>query len=129
MLSLLIFGSALAPAAAEHSSDMIGKAVTDALARDGSVSVMIMLHVPPSMQDKPTDTVGAREEIARLQDEVLASLEPSDFRLSIRYENVPALAGRLYSSGLAKLEKHPRIQRVDADVGGGGGVPDKRTNN
>lgn len=99
----------------------IGQGVMEALYTEGQANVVIALEVPLYMKSPQVELPEVRREVARLQDQVLSSLDDSDYRLKLRYESVPALAGTVLSeSGISKLAKHPDVIRVDLDVGGTG---------
>ena len=73
--------------------EKIGEGVIETIEANGEAFVVIALVSPPSLSAAPFDLDSLREEVSRLQDEVLSSLEPPDFRLVLRYEAVPALVG------------------------------------
>jgi hypothetical protein len=106
--------------ACAQTRDVVSDDVIEALESEEAVSVMVMLAAPPSITDGKQDPNLMRREIVLLQDAVLATLSPSEFQLSVRYENVPAFAGRLFAAGVEKLKANPRVARVARDVGGSG---------
>ncbi len=57
-----------------------------------------------------------KQEVARVQDDVLKGLTGKDFTMQWRYATIPALAGELHPPGLAKLAAHPRVLRIDFDM-------------
>ena len=106
----------------EHEQiQKVGQGVLETLQAEGEVNVVIALTEPPSMNASPFDLPTVKREIADLQDEVLSSLTPSDYCEKLRYQAVPALAGKILSeAGLAKLVANPKVVRIDLDVGGSG---------
>jgi subtilisin family serine protease len=90
----------------------VGSAVRDALGASQRVRVIVSLREP----ETPVKALSARsEEIATTRHSVLSELLASDFRLTRQWENVPAVAGDVSSDGLARLEAHPYVRRVDLD--------------
>lgn len=98
----------------------IGEGVIETLQAEGEVFVIIALVEPTSMKAPQRNLSILRDEIARLQDQVLASVDASDFNVVYRYEAVPALTGRVTETGLAKLIASANVVRIDLDVGGSG---------
>jgi hypothetical protein len=95
--------------------------VAQTLGTDGQIDVFVSL-VPPAGYGEPgADLEAMKHEIARSQDEVLAALDPADYRNRIRYETIPALAGTVLTrKGLETLEAHPEVVSVAVDEGGSG---------
>ena len=84
------------------------------------VAVMIAL-VEPSGYGDPTIAPRWRAEIARLQAEVVASLDTADYRHGQSFASIPAMSGVIRSErGLQSLLAHPHVRRVDPDEGGTG---------
>ena len=113
-------GSADRPDTSAEETARIGPGVSEALRETVSVSVVIMLVTPESLAEDHADPVDLRREVARIQNEVLADLDPVEFRVAARYASVPAFSGLLTSAGLAQLKSDPRLLRVDLDTGGSG---------
>jgi subtilisin family serine protease len=88
-----------------------GAAVVAALADQGLVRVVVTLRRPASAGDGEWNP----EDIAAAQREVLAGLEADDFRLGRQWRNVPGFSGWVSLSGLARLERHPLVDRIDVD--------------
>lgn len=106
----------------DEANQKISQGVIEAIQKNGEANIVIMLVPPSSLQTSPVDLPTVRNEIARLQDDVLSVLDDSDYRQKHKYETIPALAGTLLTeAGLAKLATHPKVVRVDLDVGGSGG--------
>ena len=106
-----------------QGSDVIAKDVYQALNEASRVNVIVMLVLPSSMSGGNPVSDEVKEDIDNLQQEVLATLSPADFKLSIKYENIPSLAGSLTRAGVKKLASNPLVARVDRDVGGSGSKP------
>jgi hypothetical protein len=117
---MLITTTVVASGSRANDLRSVGREVIEALEKSDAVSVVVMLAKPPAMSGGGADPILVRREIAQLQDKVLATLTPSEFRLSMRYANVPAFAGLLFPAGLEKLGADPRVVRVDLDPSGAG---------
>jgi hypothetical protein len=86
----------------------------------GSAAVMVALIEPAAPADA-TDPAATRAAVQRLQDDVLRSVEASDFTLRVRFESVAAFAGTIHSErGFRRLVEHPSVRRVSLEIGGGG---------
>lgn len=88
-----------------------GFAVQQALVDDGVARVVVTLR-PPGGGTGQDWTATA---IAAAQFDVLAALDARDFRPLRQFRNVGALAGLVSRSGLATLEAHPLVARIDVD--------------
>ena len=81
---------------------------------------MIALVTPAGAGD-PANAQATRAEIARMQDDVIAAVDSTDFGVGTRYTSVPALAGVLFSErGLRRVRAHPFVLGVTLDTGGSG---------
>lgn len=81
---------------------------------------MVSLVEPPGYGD-PARSEEVRAAIARMQAEVLATLDSADFRPVVQYASIPALAGVLRSvQGLERLLAHPHVRDVALDLEGRG---------
>jgi hypothetical protein len=103
-----------------QGSDVIAKDVYQALNESSYVNVIVMLFQPPSVTSSNVDSDEVKKNIDKLQEEVLATLLPADFKLSLKYKNIPALAGSLSLVGAKKLGSNQHVARIDLDVGGSG---------
>jgi hypothetical protein len=116
----LIVGGALGVvgcgAPASESTPPEFETLLDELQAMGQVRVAVVLDVP-EMQDP-----GERQQrIAAAQDEVLAALDPDQYRDVARLQTVPAMALTLLAEeALSTLRAHPLVVKVDPDVGGVG---------
>jgi hypothetical protein len=64
-----------------------------------------------------TDTSALRvQQIAQRIEGVLRELTPQDFQLSRRFQSIAAFAGVVTATGIAKLERHPDVMRVQLDL-------------
>jgi subtilisin family serine protease len=61
------------------------------------------------------------QQIQRLQEAVLSSLNKEDFQLRYRYQTVAGFSGVLFESGLPKLLAHPEVEKITLDEAGQGG--------
>jgi hypothetical protein len=101
-------------------SDRSARDVLAAVREQGQAAVMIALVAPASASD-PARAEATRAEIARMQDSVIAALDPADFRVGARYTSVPALAGVLFSErGFRRVRAHRFVLGVTLDTGGSG---------
>lgn len=109
--------AAAQPQAAE---DKVGREVLAALEVQPEARVVVALAEPPSLRATAVAVQALRDDVARTQDAVLVGLDPSDFKLTYRYQAVPALVGRVSEAGLRKLMADPNVIKIDVDMGGRG---------
>ena len=83
-------------------------------ARSGEPARVIVALRPPVSKTVST--------IRTLQDDVLNALPANSFRVSARWDHVPAFAGDMTADAIAALEANPSVARVDLDVSGGGNL-------
>ncbi len=101
-------------------SDRSARDVLAAVREHGKAAVIIALVTPAGAGD-PANAQATRAEIARMQEDVIAAVDPTDFRVGTRYTSVPALAGVLFSErGLRRVRAHPFVLGVTLDTGGTG---------
>jgi subtilisin family serine protease len=110
--ALLIAGCGAPNVTGPEAGSKVGGAVHDALGAAASVRVVISLKEP---QASATALSQRGEEVATAQEGVLAALRTADFRVTRRYQYLPAIAGEVSPAALAQLETHPDVQRVDLD--------------
>ena len=102
-------------------SSKVGSEVFEGLRDNGEVRVVVFLTLPAEFAGPDADPAERREGIAQVQDDVLAALTASDYSAVQRFDSVPAVVLTIISeAGLAKLESHPDVEKVDLDTGGGG---------
>ena len=102
----------------ETFSEKIGPGVLDTLRREGEAQVMIAL-AQPQVDTAQAKQQGSQLQIARLQNNVLAELKPTDFSLRIAYKSVSAIAGKLLNEqALLRLAENPHVLKIDLDEGG-----------
>src|SRR5260370_16539156 len=94
-------------------ADAIDRARSNAPAR-----VIVALRLPSAKSGAQVWT----ETIGRVQDEVLGALPGNSFRVTSRWDHVPALAGEMTADAIAALDANPSVARVDLDVSGGGSL-------
>ncbi len=100
-----------------------GYGVIESISLDRGAAIMVALEEPAMISKSPASRERFRQEISQLQEEVLSGLDPGDFELRLRFQSVPALAGRVFTAaGLARLTANPRVVRIDLDVGGTGAL-------
>lgn len=96
------------------------QAIQQALQARGEVAVLVALVEPPGFSD-PGQAASSRAAIARMQNEVVAALDTTDFRETKRFAALPALAGILKTErGLRILMALPQVRQVSLDTGGSG---------
>lgn len=100
--------------------EKVGQDVIEAIQSDGGANVVIALVKPQSIQTPQIDLDTLHEEVNNLQDQVLSTLDTSEYRERYRYQSIPALAGRITAAGLAKLVADPNVLRIDLDLRGAG---------
>lgn len=108
----LMLGMALGAVLVQWSSAQapspVDPAVLQEVQTNGSARVIVTL----------TDSSLALriQQISQKIESVLRELTPQDFQLSRRFESVAAFAGVVTPSGIAKLEHHPDVMRVQLDL-------------
>src|SRR5262245_61277651 len=114
LLPLGLFVSSSGPVAGEQDPPRktISEEVEAAAAAGQSPRVIIFLDLPAAAQGNPSRQ---KEEVAQAQQRILAALTDKEFVTRWRFETVPALAGEITASGLAKLGGLPGVLRVDLD--------------
>jgi hypothetical protein len=108
---LLIVGIALGVVPVRFSSAQpsspVDPEVLQEIQAHGSARVIVTL----------TDTSALRvQQIAQRIEGVLRELTPQDFQLSRRFQSIAAFAGVVTATGMAKLERHPDVMRVQLDL-------------
>lgn len=115
---------ALLPVAASAqsvSADAFAKA-----RNEGEARVVVMLQPTPAAQAAAAKGIRLHPAVKPDVDAVLRALPAAGrARVTHRFERVPAFAMRADAATLARLQRDPRVAKVDLDVGGsGGGEPD-----
>jgi hypothetical protein len=88
---------------------------------DNTAYVIVRLKQPaPSTASKRKH----RQAISDIQNRVLQNLTPAEFDITYKYENFPAMTGRVNSAGLAKLVAHKDVMAVGTDAHGHGHLDD-----
>ena len=82
--------------------EKVGQDVIEAIQSEGGANVVIALVKPASLMAARIDLPTLNSEIASLQDQVLSRLDTSEYRGRYWYQSVPALAGRVTETGLAR---------------------------
>jgi hypothetical protein len=108
---LLIVGIALGVVLVRFSSAQpsspVDPEVLQEIQAHGSARVIVTL----------TDTSALRvQQIPQRIEGVLRELTPQDFQLSRRFQSIAAFAGVVTATGMAKLERHPDVMRVQLDL-------------
>ena len=120
LLNILTLVEAQSPL---FGKEKIGSGVIETLRTEGEVRVVIALVESQAMKLRRNDLTNLRQEVATTQDDVLSSLDATDFHTEHKYQAVPALSGKLFTEdGLIKLVQNSNVVRIDMDVGGTGGL-------
>jgi subtilisin family serine protease len=90
--------------------------VLEALTQQLDARVIVSLREPTGLRATPLEIASVKRQVAGLQNQVLTSLAPGEFRLTYRYEATPALAGSVSPGGLDKLAAHPDVVAVSLDT-------------
>ena len=95
----------------------------------GEAQVVVMLKPTPAAQAAAAKGIRLHPLVKPDVDAVLRALPAAGrARVTHRYERVPAFAIRADAATLARLQRDPRVAKVDLDVGGSsGGEPDYAT--
>ena len=88
--------------------------------RDGRVRVIVELASPPAV-DRAPSLGGRSAEVASVRARVLRAMSPRAVEVIREFSVIPVFAATVTADGLAQLERHPDVLRVDADAQGGGG--------
>lgn len=111
VLKLLIAGIALGAMLVRLSSAQpsspVDPEVLQEIQANGSARVIVTLTDASALQV---------QQIAQRIEGVLRELTPQDFQLSRRFQSVAAFAGVVTATGIAKLERHPDVMRVQLDL-------------
>jgi subtilisin family serine protease len=92
-----------------------GPGVHETLAREGQARVVVSLHVVSPL----SATLEARQSvIAAVRQRTFFDIDPEEFLIESRFENLGAVAGLLRPAGLDKLLRDPNVDRIDLDVPG-----------
>jgi hypothetical protein len=114
LLAVALLAGAACRTAMDSDLATRAPAVADRLNAEGEARVTVSLLVAPGAETEPA-------AIRRAGDAVLAALDTADFRVTHRFERVPAIGGVLRTErGLRLLLDHPKVRRVDLEVGGTG---------
>ncbi len=88
-------------------------AITEAIEAEGWADVLVALADGVAPSAPLADLArGAADASADL----LADLDPAEFRLTKTYSHLALVAGRVSAAGLPKLRAHPRVLAIDEDV-------------
>jgi subtilisin family serine protease len=104
-----------ADAVTAAAASKVGAPVRAALARGPWVKVVVALRT--TGRSPAAAGIGERR-VAALQRSVLSRLSRTDFETTALWSEIPAFAGRVTKSGVAKLAADPRVVRIDVDQGG-----------
>lgn len=87
--------------------------IAQRLQTDGFADVIVTLFDPVTAA---ASLSLRKQRVTSEIDSVLRELAPQDFQLRRRFQTVAAFAGVLSPSGLAKLERHPKVLRIEPDI-------------
>lgn len=122
ILAALLALLPVAASAQKVSADAFAKA-----RNDGEARVVVMLQPTPAAQAAAAKGIRLHPVVKPDVDAVLRGLPAAGrARVTHRFERVPAFAMRADAATLARLQRDPRVAKVDLDVGGtGSGAPDE----
>ena len=108
----LVLSALAAPAPEARAAPRVEPEVYERLAelRDAGLYVVVVLS-EGSLSSSP---LSRTERIRLVEEEVLRSLG-ADFETVYRFQNFPALTGRVREDGLVKLAAHPSVHHVGLD--------------
>jgi subtilisin family serine protease len=99
-------------------SQKIGPGVLEALARGETPAIMVALNA-----GAPRGLANVRAAVAAAQNEALRQVTGDEMRIRHRFSAVPAVAAVARSeAAVRRLAAHPRVVRIDLEVGGTGGL-------
>lgn len=123
LVGLFLLSSLGSVYAQEGVHDKIGVDVRTSIATTNEAQVVIALEEPPLPKGEGTNRSVVNRKVQQVQTEVLSKVSATEFQAIQTYESVPALAGRITSeAALDRLAGHPKVRRIDLDVGGQGGL-------
>jgi subtilisin family serine protease len=100
--------------AAQAAQSVVAPAVLDALEQQPEVAVIVSLKEAAALQG-PSTAGAMRRNAEERQARVLSAVPPADFRVTQRFQAIPALAGTITASGVQTLEAHPDVAGIAAD--------------
>jgi len=122
LLALLIIGFTILGmnCSKQGAEPGANSAVLEQLRERGEARVVVALDVPAA-ENPQAPLAEVQRQIRETQDEVLNALDASGYRDPHRLEAVPAMTLTLLTeAALRTLEAHPKVSKVDLDVGGVG---------
>jgi subtilisin family serine protease len=117
-VTLSLFAAVLLPNAGDAplaSTTVVGPEVLAALAASGSARVVVLFDADRSPEG---DLRGRSRAVSRNREGVLDQLDERDFRVTETFENLSVIGGFVTETGLRKLTRDYRVQRVDLDMPG-----------
>jgi subtilisin family serine protease len=114
---VLLAGGTMISTGQQMPSNVVDPLVVQALQSASVTKVIVALHDPIS----PEAPLLPRKQQGRKEiEEVLQTLAPDEFELTYVYESIVSFAGKITAQGLEKLQKHPKVLRIQPDLEGGG---------
>lgn len=98
-----------------QANTKIQLALRRALEQEKLVPIIVSLREPAALRAPKLQVASLRRQVAAAQLPVLASVSSSEFRLTYKYDAVPALAGKATASGIDKLAGRPEVTQIDLD--------------
>jgi hypothetical protein len=86
---------------------------TDAAA--GETRVIVELDQPGLLPNEDSDRAALRRRLAAAQDDVLAGVAASGFRVERRYSGTPAFSGVASDAAIRRLASDPRVRSITPD--------------
>jgi subtilisin family serine protease len=117
---LILQGGGAIAADLDFQGKVMNQGVLDRAAQGESVDVIVLLtgyrdYVGRVDADAPADMMAVQSEIASQQDDVLAQLDPSQFRVKHKFGNILGFSGRATEAGLMALAAMPEVELIYED--------------
>jgi subtilisin family serine protease len=113
-LIILLTGSRANPTTVQ-AGPFVQQELLTAFDREPTTDVLITLREAAGLTILSPASAASQRIVAFQKERVLAGVATSEFTATREYQSLPILAGKLSSSGLAKLRTHPDIASVTVD--------------
>lgn len=104
-----------------NAQQKVPKKIWDTARAEGSVRVLVELDVPwkPHPDLNSPEVRQQKKDIAAAQDQLLAELSGTNYKVLARWDIIPGMALQVDSSVLPNLEKSKIVKSVTEDTKGG----------